>query len=373
MNNFLPILTQIPARLAAGVCLVIVAGCSVLEPPDDPAYQRAEQTRNLELPPDLTSPEGRSGVPEVVAAEASAGDLEGFEQFKQFEQWEEFEKYRQWKAQAGSEEKLDFEAFVEARRAVREQGSDGAGVSVETNVDQSRDVRVKADGESTMKYVDAALTSMGVNILDRNPDSFRFDVSLPEIREPSLFRPSGDRFLLQILRDGQEMLVTLSDRGGNRVTSEPATQFMNRLASQVRLSKVRLELEERVVQPRNRRGTVRTTETGHIELDLADSSERVWSQVDYVIDQIGFTVIDRNPDEQTFLIRYLRDDQVPEERTGLEKLAFWKDDQTIAQGADIYIVRIQEAGAGSTLSVVSGDGQPSETADTILELLRDKL
>lgn len=361
------------ARLTAGLCTVLLAGCSVFDVPDEPAYQRAQQARNLEVPPDLSSPEGRSGVPEVVAAEASAGELEEFETFKQFEQWEEFEQYRQWKAQGGAEEQIDFQAFMEARRAVREDGSTGAGVSVDANFDQSRDVRVSAGAEATMEYLDAALTAMDVDILARNPDKFRIDVSLPEVRESSVFKPSGDHFSLQVGRDQRDMVIALVTRSGERLTTPPAAQFMNRLASQVRLAKVRLEIEERVAQPQEKRGNLRTTESGHLVLDLPDDGERVWSQVDYVIDQIGFTVLERNPENLSFRIRYLTDDQVPKERTGLAKLAFWKDDQTLPEGADIYRVDVSRSGTGSTLRVVDGNGEPSETADTILELLRDKI
>ncbi len=373
MNRFTTFRHSAARWLIAPSSMLLLSACSVFQAPDEPGYQRASQIRNLEVPPDLTTPSGSGGIPEVVSAEASAGDLEGFENFKQFEQWEEFEQYRQWKAQGGAEEQLDFQAFVEARRAVQQEGSDGAGVSVENNFDQSRDVRVRATAESTMSFIDAALAAMDVTVLNVSPDDYRFDISLPEVRASTLFRPNADEFSLQVGRDQQDMVVALVDGNGERVSSPPAGQFMNRLAGQLRLAKVRLEVENRVAASRQARGTMRTTPVGHLELDLPDDSQLVWSQVDYVIDQIGFTVIERNPEDLSFRIRYLTDDQIPEEREGLEKLAFWKKDQELAEGADVYAVEITDTGTSSVLRVVDATGQPSETADTILGLLREKL
>lgn len=362
------------AKVVPVLAALLLAACSTLDYPDEPAYQRARQARALEVPPDLDSPSSSGGVPEVVAAEATAEDLEGFQKFKQFEQWEEFEQYRQWKAQSSSDEQLDFQAFLEARRAMREGNENGAGVSLDNNFDQSRDIRIAgADAESSWQYVDTALAAMNAQIINRNADKYSFDLALPELQESSLFRPNADRFTLQLGRDKQDMIVALVDRRGSRVTTQPAAQFMDRLAGQIRLAKVRLDLENRVTTASEKAGSVRTTDQGHLALDFSDPALRIWDRLDYVIDQVGFTVLERDRDGQTFRVRYITDDQIKPERTGLAKLAFWKDDEGIPEGADLYTVRVAETDSGSTVSVVNNVGEASETSDTILELLREKL
>ncbi|KAA3634439.1 MAG: outer membrane protein assembly factor BamC, partial [Proteobacteria bacterium] len=258
--------------------------------------------------------------------------------------------------------------------AAREGNERGAGGSLDTNFDQSRDIRIAAsDAESSWQYVEGALGAMNVVVLERKPNAYAFDVSLPELQESSLFRPNADRFTLQIGRDQRDKVVALLDRRGARVTTPPAAQFMERLAGQIRLVKVRQELETQVAQSGEKTGEIRTTDTGHIELALDDAALRVWDRLDYVIDQVGFTVLERNRDELRFQVRYITDDQIKPERTGLAKLAFWKDEEGIPEGADLYSVHVRESGAGSTVSVLNNEEQPSETSDAILELLREKL
>jgi uncharacterized lipoprotein len=372
MKNSLRSFLNPASGLIATAVSLLLAGCSALDYPDEASYQRAQQREALEVPPDLSRPES-GAVPEIVAAEASAEDLDKFDKFKQLEQFDEYEQFRRWKEESKSDEKLDFEAFVAARKALREEGSSGAGVSIDSNFDQSRDIRISADADATWNYVDAALSAMGVEIVSRTPDEYRFELSLPEIRESSLLRPRADRFTLQIGRDQQDMLVALNDMTGKRVTTDTAGEFMNRLAGQIRLAKVRLELENRDRPQRAEVGTVRTTDTGHVELDLAEDSGRVFDRLDYVIDQIGFTVIERNRDERSFTVRYITDAQIPKERTGLAKLAFWKKDDKIPEGADVYHILVSDHSGGSTVRVLDSTSQPSETADTILELLRGQM
>jgi uncharacterized lipoprotein len=361
-----------PRLAAVTACSVILTACSAFQLQDEATYQQARRTEALEVPPDLTAP-GGGGIPEIAAGEATAEDIEGFETFKQLEQFEEYEQYRKWKEQSDVDEKLDFQAFVRAQQAARQAASSGAGVSIDTNFDQSRDIRISAGAEVSLEYVETALSAMDVTILERDPDKYRFVVALPEIKESSVFRPKADEFVVQLGRDDQDMIAALVDRAGVRVTNQPAADFMDRLAGQVRLAKIRSELDNRTQQTKQVRGTLRSDESGHAELDLPEDAQLVWSQLDYIIDQVGFTVLDRQPSELAFRIRYITDEQIPPERTGLAKLAFWKKDPTIEEGSDIYTVEVAEAETGSTIRVLDNAGGKSDIGDTILELIREKL
>lgn len=350
-----------------------LAACGAMRQSSEPAYQRARQAQALEVPPDLSRPES-GGVPDIVAAEATAEELSEFERFRMLEQMDEYEEYRRWKAQASVDEKLDYETFLAARRAARESGGDDGGVTTRNNIEGARDILVKADAAATWSYVDEALVALNVEVLERNADDYRFEVSLPEVRESSLLRPSGSRFTVQLERAGDEMVVALLDRGGARVTLAAAAEFMSRLAGQIRTGKMRSQLQGPVSAATGTpAGTMRATESGHYVLDLPYPPLRAFDQLDYVVDQIGFTVLERNRDELRFALRYVTDDQIPKERTGLAKLAFWANEPAPPEGFDRYTIVVSEAPGGSTVSVVDVNGEPGEIPDTILELLREKL
>src|SRR5690606_13433696 len=152
-----------------------LAACGALQQPDEPAYQRARQAQALELPPDLSRPES-GGVPDIVAAEATAEQLSEFERFRVLERMDEYEEYRRWKEQASVDENLDYDAFLAARRAAREPGGDEGGVTTRNNLEGARDILVKADAAATWPLVDEALVAMGVEVLERNADNYRFEV-----------------------------------------------------------------------------------------------------------------------------------------------------------------------------------------------------
>jgi uncharacterized lipoprotein len=352
----------------------VLSACSTFDREATPAYQQARQSQALEVPPDLSAPGGRASIPEIVAAEATAGDLQEFQRFQQLEQWEEFEQFRTWKEQAAEGEQLDFQAFLAARQAARQSGAEGGGVSIDRNVDGSRDVRIEGvSGEMAWQYLDTALQAMNIDVLESSPDQYTFTVALPDIQESTLLRRSADRFTLEIGRDQRDMVVALMDRRGSRVATEPAQEFLTRLAGQLRIARARLDLENQVVTGAQQAGELRTTEAGHLELDLDDARGRIWDRLDFAIDQVGFTVIERDRDGHLFKFRFITDDQIVPERAGLARLAFWKQQEEMPEGSDVYTVRVDENPQGSTIRVLDWTGQPSDTGDTILELLREKL
>ncbi len=360
-------------RMAALLATLAAAGCSMLEPSDTPAYQRARQAQALEVPPDLRNPTTDGSVPDFIAADATAQELDEFARFRQFEDWNEYEQYQRWKEQGATDDRLDFQAYLAARKALTEQGSSGGGVSTDTNFDGSIDVRVAASGDDTMEVVEAALSGMGVEILGQETDKYRILVRLPDVAERSVFRSREDQLYVNIARDQQDSIVSLTNRSRERVTTPAAAQFMQRLAGQVRVSKIRMELDNTVITPKALRGEMTTDAGGHLQLGLDEAPEAVWQQIDYVIDQVGFTVLERSPGDLSFRLRFATDAEMKPERKGLEKLAFWNRDDERPEGSDVYRVRVVDDAPGSRVTVEDHAGAGSVTGDAILELLREKL
>ncbi|GJL83201.1 MAG: hypothetical protein DHS20C01_28350 [marine bacterium B5-7] len=360
-------------QLASVIAVLLLSGCSVLDSQEGPAYQRARQAAALEVPPDLSAPGSGSGVPEFVAAEATAEELTEFEKFQQLEQYEEFEQYKKWKSQSPTNEQLDFQAFLTARQALREGGQEGGGVSIDRNFDKSRDIRIKTDPTISMEIVGEALANSSVEVINRDDKEYKFLVSLPQLEESTFLKSRADQFTLALGRDQQDTIVALRNRRGESVTTPQASEFMNNLAGQVRVVKIRLELENRVATAKELPGSLESTDNGHLKLDFNTSPEGIWNRLDYVIDQIGFTVIERDPASNSFKIRYLTDDQIKPERTGLSALAFWNKDDGLSEGEDVYIVKIDKIANGSSVRVINENGEMTDTGDNILELLREQL
>lgn len=360
----------VAAALALGAC----DGLDALR--GKPRYQDAREIEALEVPPDLSSSIGAGArIPEIAAGEASAKDIEEFEQFNRLKDLEEFEEYKRWKQEGGASERLDFQAFLAARKATREDAS-GGGVRVDRMVDESRQIRIEAGVDDSRQFVETALSNMNVEVVKRDAEARALTLRLPELGGTSLFRPRGDQFTLWLTKDLRSTLVFLRGRRSRPVVSEAATAFMNRLANQVRLAKIRLELEKTVVSAASLPGTLVADEEGHVELAFDESPRTLWRRVDFIADQMGFTVVERLPERGKFVIRYATDAALEPEPEGLEKLAFWrkKKDEDRAQDTDLYTIEILPGTETQSLvRVTDYQGRASETGDGILELLQGRL
>jgi uncharacterized lipoprotein len=357
------------------VALILVAGCGRLVDESDPAYLRAQQVRSLEVPPDLSTTNTSSNLPAIVAEEASSEDLKDFEKFQQFEQFDEFEQYQQWKAQRSPDEELDFEAFRLAKKANERSSASGAGVKLEENFDGSVDIRIDAQTESSFEYVGSALGSLSVFVVSSEPDDLRFIAELPELQSRKLSLPGAKRFSIQVNRDSKDSLVSIRDHRAKPVINEAAKAFQTRLASQIRVHKLRAELANRVDSAAELAGQLRTDENGHLLLDLEQDRDDVFRQVDYLLDQIGFTVVERQPQQRRFVVRFALTDNAEPKKKGLAKLAFWRDDKE-KSGSDegeLYAIAIEPLAGGSRIRVTNENNETGDVGDNIIQILRDNL
>ena len=107
-------------------------------------------------------------------------------------------------------------------------------------------------------------------------------------------------------------------------------------------------------------------------LTLREPFDRAWRQVGLALDYIGFTVEDRDRSQGVYFVRY-NDPDATVERKGLEKLAFWRDEEL---GDQKFRIRVTEDGqAASQVQVLDAEGVvlSTSTAKRILALLRDEL
>ncbi|MGD2140966.1 MAG: outer membrane protein assembly factor BamC [Burkholderiales bacterium] len=107
-------------------------------------------------------------------------------------------------------------------------------------------------------------------------------------------------------------------------------------------------------------------------LELPDSFDRAWRRVGIALDFIGFTVEDQDRSTGEYFVRY-NDPDAEQERSGLARLAFWKDDKPVAQK---YRIRVSKGkDDGSEVHVLDDTGKvlANSTSSRILVLLRDQL
>ncbi|UCD68856.1 MAG: outer membrane protein assembly factor BamC [Betaproteobacteria bacterium] len=107
-------------------------------------------------------------------------------------------------------------------------------------------------------------------------------------------------------------------------------------------------------------------------LELDDSFDKAWRRVGLALDFIGFTVEDRDRSQGVYFVRY-NDPDADSEKTGLEKLAFWRDAEPTDQTFRIQVSEGEDAGSEVHVLDEQGAVLVNSTSSRILALLRDEL
>jgi outer membrane protein assembly factor BamC len=110
-------------------------------------------------------------------------------------------------------------------------------------------------------------------------------------------------------------------------------------------------------------------------LQLEDSFDRAWRRVGLALDRIGFTVEDRDRSKGLYYVRYVDPDaEGKKKRSGLGRLAFWRDDTAPQEDAQFQI-SVKDGQQGSEVKVLNttGEVEKSDTAGRILALLQEEL
>jgi outer membrane protein assembly factor BamC len=116
-----------------------------------------------------------------------------------------------------------------------------------------------------------------------------------------------------------------------------------------------------------------TTREDSLEyLALQDTFDKAWRRVGLALDYIGFTVEDRDRSEGVYFVRY-NDPDADVEKSGLDKLAFWRDDEPVNQKFQIRVAGMEDRGSEVRVLDESGATLATQTSSRILVLLRDQL
>ncbi len=104
-----------------------------------------------------------------------------------------------------------------------------------------------------------------------------------------------------------------------------------------------------------------------------ESFSRAWRVTGLALDQIGFTVRDRDRARGIYFVRYEDPDKTPRKESFLSKLAFWKSSPKPV--SDLYQVLLKSEAARTRITVQDKDGKPdtSGTGKRILTLLQEQL
>ncbi len=107
-------------------------------------------------------------------------------------------------------------------------------------------------------------------------------------------------------------------------------------------------------------------------LELKDAFDRAWRRVGLALDYIGFTVEDRDRSQGVYFVRY-NDPDVDTQKSGLAKLAFWRDERPTDRKFQIRVSAVENAGSEVHVLDEKGTVLANSTSSRILSLLRDEL
>jgi outer membrane protein assembly factor BamC len=365
--------SQIVLLLMATLAL---GGCDSIPFLKKDDYKSAQQTKPLDVPPDLTTP-GESGN-----AEAQAQGSATFSAFS-----------KEKTPQAGATNVLP--VFDERLRIEREG--------------TQRWLVVPATPEKVWPVVRQFWLDKGYTLKTELPEAGVMETDWEEHRERV---PEGgirglinkvvttitatsqrDKYRTRLERgnDPDTTEVFISHRGMVEVfeneyqdhtiwqPSPPDPQLEGEMLSKLM---VRFGTEEAQAKaaatatPATARASLSRRPDGSGSLSINDGFDRAWRRVGLALDRVGFTVEDRDRSQGLYFVRYADPEANEYHKKGwLDKLAFWKTDEKKIPKNESYRIMVKGEGEESQINVLNKDGLPehSETGNRILTLLYEQL
>ncbi|RIX46979.1 MAG: outer membrane protein assembly factor BamC [Rhodocyclales bacterium GT-UBC] len=197
--------------------------------------------------------------------------------------------------------------------------------------------------------------------------------------EPGVEPGTTDLF---ISHRGMEEVYTSSSKDDTRWQPRAADPELE--AEMLRRLMVRLGSEEKRAEAaiaaakQEPRAKLAKSDDGAGTLEVSERFDRAWRRVGLALDRVGFTVEDRDRTRGLYFVRYVdpEADNGSKKETGLlSKLAFWRSKEATASAKVQYRIYVSEAGAQSTVQVLTSEGgvDKSDTARRILALLSQQL
>jgi outer membrane protein assembly factor BamC len=150
-------------------------------------------------------------------------------------------------------------------------------------------------------------------------------------------------------------------------------EFLSRMMVAFGASEEKASEAVAAVQTAPERAFIEKGSNGNNQLVVDDQFDRAWRRVGLALDRTGFTVVDRDRSKGLYFVRYANPDlDAKKEKGFLDKLAFWKSDETKPEQ---YRVVVTQADPRSVVTVQDPAGAPdhSVNSDKILALLKDQL
>lgn len=380
---------RLSVRLSVLSAAVLLAGCSttaqLLEGKKiDYKSASKEQTKSLEVPPDLTAPsrDERFAVPDINPK--------------------------------GSATFSSYAADRSGKPLIQGTGEVLPDV---------RNIRVERDGNVRWLVVPMAPEKLWPQIKEFWQDNgFIINLELPEagimetdwaenraklpqgmIREflgkvlDNLYSTAErDKFRTRLERGaGGSTEIYVSERkmeevfvseGKDQTRWQPRAPDPGMEAEMLRRLMVRLGVDEArsktlmAVTPPADRAALQRAPDGTGLLHMSESFDRAWRRVGLVLDRVGFTVEDRDRTKGLYFVRYVNPEadmaSKKDDKGFLSKLTFWKSSKDDKAAKSQYRIYVKDVGqSGSTAQVLSAEGgvDNSESARKILDLLYQQL
>jgi uncharacterized lipoprotein len=355
----------------------VVSGCESL----DSMSTLGSGQQSLAVPPDLTTPQTETThrLPNAARQRAGPSDLKAFGEFRDFQKRAEYAEFLKWREEHGIAQAFDFSAFRAAQREAQRSLLRQRGVVTAKDDTGQHLVLLDDTLDNSWSRIDTAVLNMGLKTLDINRATKTFRIHY-DTRKPA-GEPEGLAWLYFWLREpviyklrlhvrDEIIIAGVFDDDDVALTDQSANAFIARLAVQLRT--FARDREQHVVG--GRKGlpglSLRETATGRLQLALPEGPVNAWKRVEKTLDNIGFSVFDKNENKLHFFIRYA-DREAPDSTPLIEKFAFWKKDPITP--ASTFRLQLSPAGSTSVLNVINAEGNLTETGDRILSLIFERL
>ncbi|MDQ8021672.1 MAG: outer membrane protein assembly factor BamC [Moraxellaceae bacterium] len=370
-------------NVLAVTCLLGVAACATSGNKDSIEYRSSVQTNSgsLAVPPDLVAPtaDGRFTVPEQTPGSATAST---------------YANIRNTTPAAAS--------------PVRTQMADAGGIRVERAGSQ-RWLVVPGTTTELWGRVRDFLVSSGFTIQSESPNTLVMETDWAENRAAI-----PDSLLRRTLSSVLDGLYSTPQRDKFRVRLEPANQgggveiYVSHRGIQERYIEERsnnttwqgmppdpsLEAEMLVrlmtalgggTQEASREAVAKVDNQPPRAVLASDASgsflrieapvDRAWRQVGLSLDRVGLVVEDRDRAKGYYLVRYVVQDDLKQEKPGFwSKLAFWRSDKPSSlTGQYRVVVSGDEKQTAVRVQNQAGEADPGASARQILNLLQAEL
>ena len=381
------ILFQSRIRLSGLVCALLLAGlsgCSSTQSSSESitgkgpvGYQsgKVQNTRGLEVPPDLTQlqRDNRYALPSAPQGSASASEY--------MQQRQNVQPAGTVAVSSPQDQGMRIEREGNQRWLVVEQAPEAlwpevkrfwkeAGFNLETEMREAGIMETEWAENRAKLPQDIIRRTLGKVL-----DSFWSTGERDKFRTRLERRAAGGTEIYISHRGVEEVLVG-AEQDRTTWTARPSdpeleAEFLARLMVYLGADKAQAKQAAASSTPPVQDRARLVKDGGEAYVEIGEGFDRAWRRVGLALDRSGFTVEDRNRAEGIYFVRYVDQEEAQQNQGFFSRLFSSEGDKKAVQ----YRIAVQGDGARSRIRVLGTDGKPeqSRTGDRILILLQDQL